>query len=259
MLDLQCFLVNFSSECSTAVFSYLLMSDSSGAMLNIVQDSALLEAIGCQMETVSIFCLWSYHFRRNVSLILSAVVRCSCGLIVSSSPLYVRASSGIGNSPQKNLPITQNWLSICRTVEKITSSKATVVLTVALALQAEAVRSPQHQIARGQHKPFWGIMVRIALLEKPCHYMPGWCVWGFFLFLTLANTLMRMGVLNPGWIAPLFIASLCSYVPFWWLAFNPTKGLCYHFKIKNVKAHKKGVCKLLSFSLCFQDTLFHDQ
>lgn len=40
---------------SSVVHSYLLLSDSAGAMLNIVQDSALLEAIGCQMETVSIF------------------------------------------------------------------------------------------------------------------------------------------------------------------------------------------------------------
>lgn len=55
ILDLQCCFVNFSNEYSNAVFSYLLVSDSSGAMLNIVQDSALLEAIGCQMETVSIF------------------------------------------------------------------------------------------------------------------------------------------------------------------------------------------------------------
>jgi len=50
-------------------------------MLNIVQDSALLEAIGCQMETVSIFCLQSSHFRRNALLALSAVVRWSVSIL----------------------------------------------------------------------------------------------------------------------------------------------------------------------------------
>lgn len=39
-------------------------------------------------------------------------------------------------------------------VVKITSLKATVVLTVALALQVEAVQSLQHQTANDQHKPF---------------------------------------------------------------------------------------------------------
>lgn len=104
ILDLQCCFVNFSNEYSTAVFSYLLVSDSSGAMLNIVQDSALLEAIGCQMETVSIFCLWSYHFRKNAVVILSAVVRhlASWGLIIFISPLYLRASSGLGNSEKSS-------------------------------------------------------------------------------------------------------------------------------------------------------------
>lgn len=171
MLDLLCF-ANFSSEYSTAVFSYLLISDSSGAMLNIVQDSALLEAIGCQMETVSIFCLWSYHFRKNLLLILSAVARCSVSILRFDhlfffSPLYPRASSGIGSCTQKNLLIAQNWLSICRTAVKITCSKATAALTVALALRAEAARSPQHRTARDPHKPFWGTMVRTELLKKP--------------------------------------------------------------------------------------------
>lgn len=43
--------VTQTGKLTEKILSYL-KSSSTGAMLNIVQDSALLEAIGCQMETV---------------------------------------------------------------------------------------------------------------------------------------------------------------------------------------------------------------
>lgn len=43
--------VTQKEKLTEKILSYL-KSSSTGAMLNIVQDSALLEAIGCQMETV---------------------------------------------------------------------------------------------------------------------------------------------------------------------------------------------------------------
>lgn len=103
-------------------------------------------------------------------------------------------------------------------------------------------------------------MVRIALLEKKKPTTPKqtsvticqgdvFCV--FFLFLILANTLICMGVLNPGWIAPLFIASLCPFVGCFLILLRDSE----HFKNMNVKAYEKGgVCKLVYFSICFQDT-----
>lgn len=73
---------------SSVVHSYLLLSDSAGAMLNIVQDSALLEAIGCQMETVSIFV---YEVASSERMHSSLATGRGSGSILRFGLLYVRA------------------------------------------------------------------------------------------------------------------------------------------------------------------------
>lgn len=170
---------------SIVVHCYLLLSDSAGAMLNIVQDSALLEAIGCQMETVSTFCLWSYFFRKNAFLTLPATERGS-GSILRFDLLYLRAWR------TQEIFSSLNCFSLCRMVVKTTSSKATVVQIVALALQAVAAQSPRHLTVSGQHRPSWGIMVRIALWKTL-----SWCarlMFSSFSVLVLAKALMCPGV-----------------------------------------------------------------
>lgn len=60
-------------------------------MLNIVQDSALLEAIGCQMETVRFLFVYEVTASERVWFILSAVLRRSVSSLRSDhiSPLYL--------------------------------------------------------------------------------------------------------------------------------------------------------------------------
>lgn len=60
-------------------------------MLNIVQDSALLEAIGCQMETVRFLFVYEVTASERMWFILSAVLRRSVSSLRSDhiSPLYL--------------------------------------------------------------------------------------------------------------------------------------------------------------------------